>query len=786
MLGWLKRAKAARPQPGVPEAQESASTLTQRGNSLLEQGRPKEAAEHYARAAALDASDADSRVNLGYALGEQGLFAEAEVPLRQAAALASDSVDAYFLLAGSLYRQGKLAEAIGPYRHALGLKPDFSLCRVDLCRALVEIDEASTALELVREGLALTPDDADLHYCLGKLQANAQAHDKAVVSYENALAVHPSNAEVLTNLGIALFKVGRLDAAIERHEQALAIAPDFAGAHFNLGTARYARGRYEAAEQSFRQALKLQPEYADAHINLGSVLKAQGRFDAAVESLQAALRFAPESVEALNNLGSVLIQLARAEEALTSLRAANRINAELPIVHQNLGAAYQRLGDLDRAVEHYRRAIEIDPSSLDAYCNLLFVLSFHPGYSAGEYLAEARRFGAKCELLSRPFTAWPAASAPRQQASRLRIGLVSGDFRAHPVGFFIESWLYHVDRTTLEVTAYSTQPREDVVTARLKPHFAAWRSIDGLNDEEAAQRIHADGIDILIDLAGHSAHNRLSMFAWRAAPVQLTWLGYFASTGTPGVDWLIADPVSVPERHRDHFSEQLCYLPDTRLCFTPPQESPELVVNALPALAAGHVTFGCFQSLSKINPGVLATWGRILAALPDARLRLQNADLALPAVRKTVLERLAAVGIEPGRVSLAGAVPRDEYLAAYAGVDFMLDTFPYPGGTTTCEALWMGVPTLTIAGESMLARQGASLMACAGLLDWVAGDEDDYVDRALEHAQRIADLADLRSRLRRQVLASPVFDASRFARHMEATLKGLWRSRWENPASERA
>ena len=426
----------------------------------------------------------------------------------------------------------------------------------------------------------------------------------------------------------------------------------------------------------------------------------------------------------------------------------------------------------------------MDPSALDPHNNLLFVLSFHPTCEPSEYLAEARRYGAKLEALARPFTAWPHASPHDRGHSALRVGLVSGDLRFHPVGFFIESWLRHVDPSVLQVVAYTTQPREDDVTVRLKPRFAAWSSIDGLSDEEAAQRIHDDGVDVLIDLAGHSAHNRLSMFAWRPAPVQLSWLGYFASTGAPGVDWLIVDPVSVPERHRGHFSERMCYLPDTRLCFTAPRESSALAISPLPALAAGHCTLGCFQSLSKINEGVLAAWGRIFAALPNARLRLQNADLALPPVQIATLERLQAIGIAQERITFAGAMPRDEYLAAYRNVDFILDTFPYPGGTTTCEALWMGVPTLTIAGESLLARQGASMMACAGLLDWVAGDEDDYVERAIEHAHDIGRLAELRKRLRSQALASPLFDAPRFARHMEAALQGLWRTRWAGKKAE--
>jgi predicted O-linked N-acetylglucosamine transferase (SPINDLY family) len=307
-----------------------------------------------------------------------------------------------------------------------------------------------------------------------------------------------------------------------------------------------------------------------------------------------------------------------------------------------------------------------------------------------------------------------------------------------------------------------------------------------MNDETAAQKIHADGIDILIDLAGHTAESRLPVFAWKPAPVQVSWLGYFASTGVPGIDYLLADKISVPESDRPYFTETIWHLPDTRLCFTPPDmpdAAAQLTSTPLPALRndKGHITFGCFQSMAKINDAVLKVWGQIFQALPQARLRLQNKQMSCPALRETLMQRLAQAGIAADRITLTGQVPRTQYLAAHAEVDMILDTFPYPGGTTTCEALTMGVPTLTLAGTTLLARQGASLLACAGLTGWIADNLDDYVAKALAHAGDLARLVQLRAGLRQQALASPLFDAARFAVALEHALHGMWRTRMLQP-----
>ncbi|MGO8756480.1 MAG: tetratricopeptide repeat protein [Gallionellaceae bacterium] len=470
-----------------------------------------------------------------------------------------------------------------------------------------------------------------------------------------------------------------------------------------------------------------------------------------------------------------LHQANRLEQAIAIYRRTLLLKPDYADAHNNLGLALQDHGDLDAAIECYRTALALNPDHGQAHSNLLLLMSFHRACTPADYLAEAKRYGGKVLAHARPYTSWRIPVAG--QGARLRLGLVSGDLRAHPVACFLESYLMHYDPAQVELVAYSTSTHEDPVTARLKPRFAAWNVIAGLSDEAAARKIHDGGIHILIDLAGHTAHNRLPLFAWKPAPVQVSWLGYFASTGVPGMDYLLADPVSIPASLREFFTETVWYLPETRLCFTPLADTARLPVAALPAERNGYATFGSFQRLPKLNDDVLALWGRVFREIPDARLRIQNKQMSCASTREHLLQRLSASGVAPERVTIIGLAPRDVYLAAHAEVDIMLDTFPYTGGTTTCEALWMGVPTLTLAGETLLARQGASMLGCAGLPDWVADSYDDYVARALQHASDIQALAQLRAGLRRQVLASPLFDAPRFARNLTDALQRIWAQR---------
>ena len=368
-----------------------------------------------------------------------------------------------------------------------------------------------------------------------------------------------------------------------------------------------------------------------------------------------------------------------------------------------------------------------------------------------------------------------AGPGPGAANGPIRVGLVSGDLRNHPVGYFLEGVLHKVDPGRVTFLAFPTAESGDELTARIRPRFAVWRPIAGLDDEAAARSIRETGVQILLDLSGHTAGNRLPVFCWRPAPVQAAWLGYFATTGLAEIDYVIADPHVSPPGAPAEFVEQPWLLPNIYYCFTPPAVAVE--VSPLPARSTGSITFGCFNTLAKINDAVIATWARLLRAMPGSRLMLKAPPLGDEAVCAGLRARFAAHGIAGERLLLEQASTRAEYLRAHHRVDVALDPFPFPGGTTSFEALWMGVPVLTRTGDRFLSRVGETIMRNAGLPDWVAGDEDDYVERAIRLTADLDRLARLRHALRARVLASPLFDASRFARQFEDAMAGMWARR---------
>lgn len=430
---------------------------------------------------------------------------------------------------------------------------------------------------------------------------------------------------------------------------------------------------------------------------------------------------------------------------------------------------------MEAAIASFDKALLFDADYFPAHSNLLWALSFQLDKGAERYLAEARKFGQKVLARATPYRAWSGQAERGRWRKELRIGFVSGDFRQHPVGIFMEGVLAQLSAQKLVLLAYSMNPQDDPLTQRIKGYFSSWTPIAQLSDEAAASKIHSDGVDVLIDLAGHGAGNRLPLFAWKPAPVQVSWMGHLASTGVPGIDYVLADPVSTPDAVCSQFTEQVWHLPQTLFCFTPPVEQPKLAVAPLPALRNGYITFGSFQRLNKLSTATLELWGRVFRALPQARLYLRNEGMNSEDTRVALLERLSQAGIVAARVTFGGHVPRwEDYLAMYAEVDVMLDTFPHPGVTTTCEALWMGVPTVALARGATLGRIGASLMTCAGLAEWVAWSEQEFVLLAVKRASDIDALALLRAGLRQQVAKTPLFDAGRFAPQLEEALFGMW------------
>jgi protein O-GlcNAc transferase len=734
-------------------------------------GRLNEAIVLYRRVLAIRPKHLDALNNLGAALAGLGKLAEAEVSYRKAIAANPDFVAAHSNLGSALQAQGKLDAAIASFTEATRRKPDYADAHFNLGSAFKEQGDQDRAILSFKRAIEIKPEHVGAHNNLGVALLSLDRFDEAALYLRRAVALDPAYSAALVNLGSALTSLQQLDEAAAILQRALELAPTSVQAHSNLGTVRRLQGQEDVAIACYRHALAIDPGYADAHNNLGLTYSAKAQFELAIAAYRQAIAIKPDFAEAHSNLGNALRLQGKLDAAVAAYQCAIGLKLGYAAAYSNLGTALRDQGHLDEAVASYQSALALEPGLTETHSNLLFTMSSNPGDAA--YADAVRNYGQVLDdkVGGRAFTAWQCATP----AQRLQVGMVSGDLRSHPVAYFLEGVLPHLPGLGIDVVFYNTDSLQDDVSLRLQALSHGWQPLFGLSDFAAAQRIHGDGIHVLLDLSGHTSNNRLPVFAWRPAPVQASWLGYFATTGVRQMDAILVDPVSVPPGSTEPFTESPCYLPETRLCFTPPREAPD--VAPLPALRNGYLTFGCFQTHAKVNDATLRLWARLLSQLPDARLRWQCKQFSEDQYVEHTKQRLAQLGIAPSRVNLLGSTPRGAYLAAHAEADVILDTSPYPGGTTTCEALWMGVPTITLAGSTMLGRQGASLMHAAGLGDWVTGDEAHYLAKALDAAGDLSALAALRTQMREQVRHAPLCDSQRFASHLAEQLWGLHRRR---------
>ncbi len=586
--------------------------------------------------------------------------------------------------------------------------------------------------------------------------------------YENAPAPGLESAEAHIRLGNARWTQGRMDAALACYEQAVKLDPGHPVAHNNRGLALAARagaGDAERAVACYARALALKPDFVEAHFNLGNIFRVQGSLDRAVASYERALELKASHAPAHCNLGEVLCQLGQLARAAAHCEQALELEPDDALAHNNLGNALTGQGQVDRALVHYRRALVLKPDFAVANSNLLLALNYacdqDPVAVRNAHQDYARRWESS-EAKRHPV---PANSRPGDR--RLRIGYLSSDFRQHSVAHFIEPVLALYDRDRFEVFCYFNHPQSDDRTQRLRGYASCWRDIYSLPDKVVVQQIYADRIDILVDLNGHTALNRLQVFACKPAPVQVTWLGYPNTTGLSSMDYRITDGFADPPGMTEHLhSERLVRLPESFSCYQPPDDVP--VVSELPALTRGYVNFGSFNNLAKINLRVMELWARILRSVPDSRLTLKNLNLSEEPVRQSICATFQRLGVEPSRLELLGpdASLRD-HLGRYGGIDIGFDPFPYNGATTTCEALWMGVPVVTLAGTTHAGRVGVSQLSNLGLDEFIAGTPDEYVAIALRLAGAPEHLQSLRAELRARLAASPLTDARRFTAHLE-------------------
>lgn len=673
------------------------------------------------------------------------------------------------ILGVAIAEQGKMAEAIEPMRKVVLLEPKDAEAHRNLATALKEIGEITQAEAHFRKTIALNPQDMLAYISLGKILNEQRNYIDADKLCRKAITLKYDIPELHDQLGIALLGQIKLAEAENSFRTAILLNHDMADAHNNLGIILNEQARYAEAETSYLQALKLNPIFTNAFVNLAKNFADQDKYEPAEKAYRKATEIDPSHTLSLSGLGLMQLRQKKADEARINLEKALELDSHHAETLNTLGTAYTELGNTQVALECYQKAIDIKPNFTFAYSNLLLLAGYHAALSPEQLLDKAKQYSTYISAQTKiKYTSWKCKLPNDSTNTKIRVGFVSGDLRKHAVTFFLEGLLRNLDKNKFELIAYHSQPKEDYVSALIKPHFIKWQPIYDRNDQDAAQTIYEDAPHILIDLSGHTAYNRLPIFAHKPAPIQLTWLGYPATTGLTDIDYILGDPYLTPADEEHLFVEKVWRLPEIVWCFNPLFD--DVPIAELPALKNNYITFGSFNNLAKINDNVVKVWADILHALPTAKLYLQARQLNEPSVMQKTYTRFAAVGITNDRLILEESGNRENYFHSFNKMDIALDPFPCPGGTTSADTVWMSVPILTMKGQSYWSRIGETIANNIGLEEWIADDIEDYINKAIKFASNLPALATLRANLRQQAMKSPLFDAPRYARNFEAAL----------------
>ena len=603
--------------------------------------------------------------------------------------------------------------------------------------ALVKAERFVDARKLAEQICDEDKQNVDALFILGAINGRLGDHYSAIKCNRRVLKISPKHVQAMFNLAIGLRDTGQLTEAVRAFRKTLKLDPHHPNAWASLGHALINLGRYDEAENSFRKALKEQPDDPDFYASLGSAMQSMGRYEAAVRSYRKALQLNhPDAAEVYNNLGN----------------------------------AFCFQGRLNESLEAYHKALKLKPGDPRFYSNLLLTLHYLPDISNKDLLEEHRLWpGNKIKPLPDSHADSPDSDSDR----RLRLGYVSSDLRSHSVAYFIEPILSAHNRDAFEVYCFFSGENADATSTRLRLLSDKWFDIEKLSDKDCANLIRSNEVDILIDLNGHTSRNRLPLFARKPAPIQITYLGYPDTTGVSAIDFRITDWISDPTGYEEFYTESLIRLEGSFLCYRPPDNAPS--VTSLPAANNDFITFGSFNNLAKINEEVVQLWSRLLHEAPETHLLIKNHSLTDESTRSRYTELFKKYGIPRERLTMVGFVQSAKgHLDEYARVDIALDSFPYNGTTTTCESLWMGVPVVSLSGTSHRARVGLSLLSALGKKEWVAEDEDSYINIAVDLASDLNALARTRKDLRSDMKGSMLCDSRIFTSGLESAFRQIW------------
>lgn len=709
----------------------------------------------------------------GHWLSKKGMAALAETCYRQATAGGGKSAaEAGFRRAQQLLSKGLNDEAVEACELALAIDPRHARawCALGAAqRRLAHMDAARNAYE---QAIKFDGRYAQAWCNLGEWRLTQGENLAALDDFEQALSFDRGLLEALNNRIAALYELGRFKDAEAAARSAIEIHPDEAALHVNLGNVLLHSGKGRPAIRSFRKALECDPACPEANLTLATLLGETRRLGEALAYLEHEIAVKGESAQRLASLALAQKNKGDIEAAEGTCRKVLKQQPENISALVTLAGCLSERGDHQGSMRLHEKALEANPNMPAVYSNVAFDATYMPDLPLKQTFDYHRQWAQRFEV---PLAGRQYAHRRSEHAERpLRLGYVSGDFGHHPVGFLLRDVARFHDRSRFYIHCYSMMRGSDPITEVIRANADSWIDALLLSDDELAEQVHQDGIDILVDLSGHTAYNRLASFAIKPAPVQATWIGYFHSTGLDSIDYFITDPHTSPRGCPQLFSETPVWLPHSRFCYSPPDYAPE--VSPPPLLAGKPITFGSFNRIEKIVDPVVAAWAAILKAVPHSRLLLKAGTLDSKFLADDLRRRFAACGLEDDRLELRGPSPHPEMLTQYGEVDIALDTFPFNGGMTTLEALWMGVPVVTIAGDSVVSRQTVSALANIGLTELAFPDVAAYIEGAIALAADGARLAALRNEIRPRMAASPLRQAEQFARDLEDLYRRMWQA----------
>jgi protein O-GlcNAc transferase len=665
---------------------------------------------------------------------------------------------------------GKMDEATRAYRRAIELKPDYPEACSNLGACLRVQGQFDAAVKAYQRALQLKPDRTETHNNLGNLLKDMDRLEESIASFQKALKIKPDYADAYSNLSAVLAAQGKLDAAVEACQTAIRLNPNLTYAYVNLGHALKAQSKLDEAVAAYRTALNLTPRSPEIHNALGAAFLVQQRYEQAFGALQTAIQIKPDYADAHSNMGYLLKEQRQIDAAVVAYRRALQLKPDMACALNNLGNLLKDQGRLDEAIVEYRKAMELEPDDSRVYSNLLYNLNFHPGFDAGKIQNELscwnRRFAEPLKEFIKPH------ENDHDPERRLKIGYVSPDFFSHAESYFVMPLLEAHDHQKFEIHGYASVERPDETTERFKSCCNVWHDVLGKTDQELADQIRRDQIDILIDLTMHMGDNRILVFARKPAPVQVTWLAYPGTTGLDAIDYRISDAfMDPPDVPTPYYPEETIRLPDFWCCYDPLSKA-----DTAPRAPRedGPICFGSLNNPCKLNEPILRLWGQVLQSTPGSQIMILSPSMDQ---RNRISLLYEQMNIDATRLIFVGRTARAGYLQYYDRIDIGLDPLPYNGITTTLDALWMGVPVISLAGSTAAGRAGLGILSTLGMPELAAHSPEQLVQIASALAGDLPRLAELSKNLRQRMQTSPLMDTKRFARNIEAAYREMWR-RW--------